>query len=43
MGRDDVLSVLTARRSDQEGLGVQSLRLFSSVAKTTVRLLEAAP
>jgi len=33
MGRNDVLSVLTAHRSDLEGFGVQSLRLFGSVAR----------
>ena len=33
MGRDAVLSVLTAHRSELEGFGVQSLRLFGSVAR----------
>ncbi len=33
MGRDDVLSVLTAHHSDLERFGVQSLRLFGSVAR----------
>jgi predicted nucleotidyltransferase len=33
MGRDDVLSVLSAHRSDLDGFGVQSLRLFGSVAR----------
>ena len=33
MGRDDVLSVLAAHRSDMENFGVQSLRLFGSVAR----------
>ncbi len=33
MGRDDVLSVLTAHRTDLDGFGVQSLRLFGSVAR----------
>lgn len=33
MGRDDVLSVLTSHRSELDGFGVQSLRLFGSVAR----------
>jgi len=33
MGRADVLSVLTAHRSDLDGFGIQSLRLFGSVAR----------
>ena len=33
MERNDILSVLTAHRSDLEGFGVQSLRLFGSVAR----------
>jgi predicted nucleotidyltransferase len=33
MGRDEVLSVLTAHQSELEGFGVQSLRLFGSVAR----------
>jgi predicted nucleotidyltransferase len=33
MGRDDVLSALTVHRSDLENFGVQSLRLFGSVAR----------
>jgi uncharacterized protein len=33
MGRDDVLSVLTKHRYDLEGFGVESLRLFGSVAR----------
>jgi predicted nucleotidyltransferase len=33
MGRDDVLSLLTAHRSEIESFGVESLRLFGSVAR----------
>jgi uncharacterized protein len=33
MGRDEVLSVLTAHQSELEGFGVRSLRLFGSVAR----------
>jgi predicted nucleotidyltransferase len=33
MGRDEVLSVLTAHQSELEGFGVQSLHLFGSVAR----------
>ena len=33
MGRDDVLALLTAHRGELEGFGVESLRLFGSVAR----------
>ena len=33
MGRDDVLALLTAHRSEIESFGVESLRLFGSVAR----------
>ena len=33
MGRDDVLTLLTAHREEIEGFGVESLRLFGSVAR----------
>jgi uncharacterized protein len=33
MGRDAVLSLLTAHRSEIESFGVESLRLFGSVAR----------
>jgi predicted nucleotidyltransferase len=33
MGRDDVLTLLAAHRREIEGLGVDSLRLFGSVAR----------
>jgi uncharacterized protein len=33
MGRDDVLALLTAHRGEIERFGVESLRLFGSVAR----------
>lgn len=33
MGRDDVLTILEAHRNDLERFGVESLRLFGSVAR----------
>jgi predicted nucleotidyltransferase len=33
MGRDDVLSLLKRHRAELEGFGVESLRLFGSVAR----------
>jgi hypothetical protein len=33
MGRDDVLTLLAAHRSEIEGFGVDTLRLFGSVAR----------
>jgi predicted nucleotidyltransferase len=33
MGRDDVLSLLKRHREELEGFGVESLRLFGSVAR----------
>jgi uncharacterized protein len=33
MGRDDVLTILEAHRNDLERCGVESLRLFGSVAR----------
>ncbi len=33
MGRDDVLALLAAHRADIERFGVESLRLFGSVAR----------
>ncbi|MFL6232416.1 MAG: nucleotidyltransferase family protein [Thermoanaerobaculia bacterium] len=33
MGRDDVLALLAAHRTDIESFGVESLRLFGSVAR----------
>jgi len=33
MGRDDVLALLMAHRSEIESFGVESLRLFGSVAR----------